>query len=179
MGTSCAQSMRFKPLRRAAFGGDKRGSAYLVRRLQILEPKRSQCPPVASICQGCSASRLFDDPICPREKFRRECQSDLLRCLQVDHKLKFRCLLHWQISRFGTFQYLVHVNSHAPIEVSVVRPVGHQAALIDKLLLWVNSRQPVFAGKLDDSLSLGEKGASGGRHYPAHLLFLCGLKSAL
>src|SRR4029434_8859831 len=37
----------------AAFGGDKRGSAYLVRRLQFLNRKCAQCPPVASICQGC------------------------------------------------------------------------------------------------------------------------------
>ena len=115
----------------------------------------------------------------PREQFRRECQSDLLRRLQVDDELKLRRLLHRQISRFGAFQDLVHVNSRAPIEVIVVRPVGHEAALIDKLLLEVNSRQPVFAGKLDDPLSFGEKGASGGRHNRAHLLLLCGLKGAL
>ena len=60
------------------------------------------------------------------------------------------------------FKNLVHVNSRAPIEVIVVRPVGHETALIDKLLLEVNSRQPVFAGKLDDPLSFGEKAASGG-----------------
>src|SRR4030095_1956072 len=93
----------------------------------------------------------------PREKFRRECQTDLFRCLQVDHKLKLRRLLHRQISRFCTFQDLVHVNSRAPIEVTVVRPVGHETPLIDKLLLWVNSRQPVFTGKLYDPLSFGEK----------------------
>ena len=79
---------------------------------------------------------------------------------KVDDELKLRCLLHRQISRFGTFQDLVHVNSRAPIEVIVVRPVGHETALIDKLLLEVNSRQPVFAGKLDDPLSFGEKAAS-------------------
>ena len=38
-------------------------------------------------------------------------QTDLFRRLQVDHKLKLRWLLHRQISRFGTFQDLVHVNS--------------------------------------------------------------------
>ena len=37
----------------AALGGDKRWSAYLVKRLQCSNRKRSQCPPVASICQGC------------------------------------------------------------------------------------------------------------------------------
>ena len=46
----------------------------------------------------------------------------------------------------SAFQNLVHVNSRAPIEVIVIRPVEHETALIDKLLLEVNSRQPVFAG---------------------------------
>src|SRR5207342_1070960 len=96
-------------------------------------------------------------PIRPREKFRRECQANLLRCLQVDHKLKPRRLLHWQVSRFGTFQNLVHVTSGVPIEVSGVRPIGHETAPIDKLVFWVNSRQPVFDGKLDDQFSFGEK----------------------
>ena len=40
-----------------------------------------------------------------------------------------------KISRLGAFQDLVHVNSRAPIEVSEVRPIGHETALIDKLLL--------------------------------------------
>src|SRR5262245_21436303 len=99
--------------------------------------------------------------------------------LKFDHKLELRRLLHRQISRFGTFQNLVHVNSRAPIEFSVVRPVGHEAALINKLLLEVDSRQPVFAGKLNDPLSLGEKAASGNRHNRADLLLLSGLKGAL
>src|SRR4030095_6917129 len=115
----------------------------------------------------------------PREKFRRECQTNLFRCLQVDHKLELRCLLHRQISRFGAFQDLVHINSRAPIEVIIVRPVGHQAAFIDKPRLEVNCRQAVFDGKLDDPLSFGEKGACGGRHNRLDLLLLCGLKGAL
>jgi hypothetical protein len=41
-------------------------------------------------------------------------------------------------------------------QVSGVHPVGHEAALVNKFLLWVDSRQPVFAGKLDDPLSFGE-----------------------
>src|SRR5262249_37415680 len=76
----------------------------------------------------------LDHFIRPREKFWRECQTDLLRCFQVDHELKLRCLLHRQISRFGTFQDLVDVNSRASISVSEVPPVGHETALIGKLL---------------------------------------------
>src|SRR5206468_13101861 len=55
-------------------------------------------------------------------------------------------------------------------------PVEHETALIDIFLLWVNSRQAVFASKLDDALSFGEIGASGGRHNRAHLLLRCGVK---
>jgi hypothetical protein len=39
--------------------------------------------------------------------------------------------------------------------------------------------KPVFAGKLDDELSFGEKAATGDRHDRTHLLLLCGLKGAL
>src|SRR5205823_12399705 len=69
----------------------------------------------------------------------RNRQPDLSRRLQVDHKLKLRRLLHRQISRLGAFQDLVHVNSRALMEVSVVLTVGHEAALIDKFLLKINS----------------------------------------
>src|SRR4029434_2854749 len=102
---------------------------------------------------------LFDDFIRSRKKFGGECQSDLFRCLQVDHKLKLRRLLHRQISRFGTFQNLVHVNSRAPKEVIDVSPIGHEPTLIDKLLLEVNTWQPMFDCKLDNALPLGEKSA--------------------
>src|SRR4029450_5221492 len=37
------------------------------------------------------------------------------------------------ISRFSAFQDLVHVNSRAPIQVIVVYPIGHEAALINNL----------------------------------------------
>src|SRR6266508_1406724 len=97
------------------------------------------------------------DPIRPLEHADRNCQTNLFCRLKVDHELKLRCLLYRQISRFGTFQDLVHVNRRAPIEVIEVRPIGHEAALIDKLLLKVNSRQAVFDGKLDDPLSFGEQ----------------------
>src|SRR4029434_46409 len=63
------------------------------------------------------------------------------------------------------FKILSTYHSRAPIEIIEVHPIGHEAALIDKLLRKVNSRQPVFAGKLDDPLSFREKGASGTRHY--------------
>src|SRR5438093_9096362 len=84
--------------------------------------------------------KLLDYLIRPREQVDRNCQTNLFCRLEVNHEFKLRCLLHRQISRFGAFQDLVYVTSRAPIEVIVVRPVGHETALINKLLLEVNSR---------------------------------------
>src|SRR5262245_54274914 len=78
---------------------------------------------------------FLDYFIRPREKFRRERQTDLLRCLQIDDEFELCRLLHRQVGRFGTFQNLVHVNSGTAIEVIEVSPIGHETALIDKLLL--------------------------------------------
>src|SRR5215510_3136561 len=60
---------------------------------------------------------LFNHLIRPLEHADWNCQTDLFCRLETDHKLELRRLLHRQISRFGTFQYLVHVNSRAPIQV--------------------------------------------------------------
>ena len=64
-------------------------------------------------------------------------------------------------------------------KVLVVRPIGHQTALIDKLLLEVDPWKPIFAGKFDDPLSFGEKAGGAGRHNRAYLLLLCRFKGAL
>src|SRR3989441_3289459 len=108
--------------------------------------------------------RLLDHLVSALKHADWNCQSNLFCRFKVNDEFKLRCLLHRQISRFGTFQDLVHVNSRALIEVNEVCSIEHKAALIDKLLLEVNSRQAVFAGKLDDSLSFGEKNATRGRH---------------
>src|SRR5690242_8015870 len=122
---------------------------------------------------------LSDHFIGPLEHASRNSQVDLFRSFEINDEFKLRCLLYGQISWLGTSQNLVHVNSRAPIEVVEVYPVGHEPALIDKLLLKVNSGQPVFTGQLDDSLSLGEKGASALRHNRVDMLLLCGLKGVL
>jgi hypothetical protein len=96
-----------------------------------IQLKENQVNPRVAACFFSS----LDHFIRSREKLRRKCQSDLFRCLQVDHKLKLRCLLHRRISRFGTFQDLVHINSRAPVEVLVVRPIGHETAGFHILLL--------------------------------------------
>src|SRR5262249_27563344 len=124
-------------------------------------------------------SLSFDHLIRPLKHADWNCQTDLFRRFEINDEFKLRWLLHRQISRLGAFQNLVHIDSRASIEVNVVHPVGHKAALINKLSLEINGSQPVFAGKLDDPPSFGEKSAAGGRQNRHDLLLLCGLKGAL
>jgi hypothetical protein len=53
---------------------------------------------------------LLDDFIRPLEHAVRNCQTNLFCRFKVYDEFKLRCLLHRQISRFGTFQNLVHVK---------------------------------------------------------------------
>src|SRR4030095_8848303 len=78
--------------------------------------------------------RSSNHPIRSRQHIRRNREVYLLSCFQVDDELEFLRLLDWEVGGFSTFQNLVHVNSRAPIEVSEVRPIRHEAALIDILL---------------------------------------------
>ena len=71
-------------------------------------------------------SLSLNDFIGPLEHTDWNCQTDLFRCLEVDDELKLRCLLHWQVSRFGAFQDLVNVVGGLAEQVIVVRPVGHE-----------------------------------------------------
>ena len=61
---------------------------------------------------------LFDHLIRPLQHAAWNCQTDLLCSFEVDYKFKLRRLLHRQISRFGTFQNLVHVDGGAPVAVT-------------------------------------------------------------
>src|SRR4030095_5572028 len=60
----------------------------------------------------------------------------------------FGCSTGMSAGWLCSLQNLVHKSDRAPVEVIEVRPVGHEAALIDKLLLEINTRQAVFVGKL-------------------------------
>jgi hypothetical protein len=122
----------------------------IVFSILLLNPKSKTCGEQRRTVKNLNSP---DDLIRSRQHIRRNRQSDLFGCLEVDDQLKLRRLLHRQISRLGTLQDFVHVNTRAPKLVSGVRPVEHEAAEIDILLVRVNGRQPVFAGKLDDPLS--------------------------
>src|SRR4030095_11144987 len=59
----------------------------------------------------------LDHFIRPLQHAAWHCETNFVCRLEVDDEFKLRRLLHRQITRFGTFQYLVHVCSRAPIEV--------------------------------------------------------------
>ena len=92
--------------------------------------------------------------ICPLQHAGGNCQTNLFCRLKVNDEFKLRRLLHRQISRFGTFQDLVHVNSRTTIEITEVRPIGHETAVIDIFLSVINGGQPVFADKLDNARAI-------------------------
>src|SRR6266542_376125 len=70
-----------------------------------------------------TSSSLPNDFIRPHQHIRRNRQTDLLGCFQVDHELKLRWLLHGKIGGLGAFEDLVHVSSRAAILVGIVRPI--------------------------------------------------------
>ena len=104
--------------------------------------------------------------------------TDLFCRGKANDEFKPHRLLDRNVSRFRSLKNLVYVVGGLAEQIIEVRSVGHEAALINKFLLEVNSRQPVFRGKLDDPLSFGEKGAIGGRYNRLDLLLLRGLKGA-
>jgi hypothetical protein len=63
-----------------------------------------------------------DNLICPFEYSDWDRQTKLFCCFEVNDEFKLRCLLHRQISRFGAFQDLVHVNSRAPEDILAIQP---------------------------------------------------------
>src|SRR3990170_8241577 len=70
--------------------------------------------------------RLHQRPLWDRE-------TDLIRCLQVDHKLKLHRLLDGQVLRLGPFQNLIHVDSGAAEHVSIIRSIEAKTAGLHEL----------------------------------------------
>src|SRR5262245_64733633 len=79
-----------------------------------------------------SKTRLLNHFIRPSQHIRRDREVDLLGSFQIDHQLKLRGLLHWQIGRLGSLQNPVHEICDAPVAVRDVRPIGHEPAYIYK-----------------------------------------------
>src|SRR6266571_7127509 len=101
-----------------------------------------------------SSTPSFDDSIRPIQNRLRNRQADLLGCFQVDHQLKLRWLLDWQVSRLCTFEDLVHIRSGTPVHVGRVSAIVHEAADFAKFRLWVNRWEPALYREFCDLCSL-------------------------
>src|SRR5207247_9675913 len=77
-------------------------------------------------------------------------QAERLGGLEVDDELELAGLLHWQIRRLGTFQYFVHITGSTPIQVRIVRSVGHLATGRSMLSEPIHSRQTAFVCEVCD-----------------------------
>ena len=102
------------------------------------------CGIVSPICFAILGTiSIPDHLIRPLKDSVWNCQPYLFGRLEVNDEFKLRCLLYGRSAGLAPFKILFHVNHRAPIEVDIVHPVRHQAALIDELPLEVNSRQQV------------------------------------
>jgi len=68
--------------------------------------------------------RLLNHLVGPVQQRLRNRHADLLGRLEIDNQLELRRLLHWQCSWISSLQDFVHVISHAPVTIGVVRRVG-------------------------------------------------------
>jgi hypothetical protein len=65
--------------------------------------------------------RILDHLVHPREHVRRDRETDLLRCFQVDHELKPRWLLNGKIGGLGAFQNTI-INPRPDVKEVPVFP---------------------------------------------------------
>src|SRR5215475_2452582 len=72
-------------------------------------------------------------PICSRQDVGRDCETDLLGCLQIDHKFELRWLFDRQIRGLAAFEDLIHVCGGTAVTVSRVRPIRHESTCIYEL----------------------------------------------
>ena len=77
-------------------------------------------------------ARLTNDFIRSGQHVGRNCQTDLLGCLEIDDELEFLWLLYGQVNRLGAFQDLVHVRRGTLKRVGQVS-IRHKAAVIHKI----------------------------------------------
>src|SRR4030095_8048608 len=108
--------------------------------------------------------KLLEHFISPCQHVRRNRQADLLRGLEIYHQLELHRSLHRQVSGLSAFENLVHVNDDAPILLTKVWPIGHEAACVHIIAIWINRWQPALCRKIRDPASVA--GKHGGRqHY--------------
>jgi hypothetical protein len=77
--------------------------------------------------------------------------------LQIDDKLEFGGLLDWQLRRLGAFENPVAIGGGRPVDLAVVRSIGHQATGIDEFPVSCHRYQVSFRRKLDKLLKIDDE----------------------
>src|SRR5262247_1019211 len=88
--------------------------------------------------------KSFNDLVRPHQHLRRNAYANLFSCPEINHELKLRRLLEWNVGRLGAFQDLIDKVSDASEHVPIARSVAHQSAGLDKFARCVNRGQPVL-----------------------------------
>src|SRR5262245_794540 len=110
----------------------------LVCKAQTAEHKpRTQKGTCFEVCQSKienlkSKMASSDHLIRPQQHIRRNRDTDLLRCLEIDYQLELHWLLHREISGFPPFENLVNVYSGVTPHVWNTRAVRHKTTVSHK-----------------------------------------------
>ena len=83
--------------------------------------------------------------------------SKALAAFKVNDQFEPCWLLYGQVSRLGTFKDLIYVVCCAPVQVGVVRPVGHKTASLYILPSMVYRRQPALCRDRNYSCSVQQQ----------------------
>src|SRR5262249_24981988 len=73
----------------------------------------------------------------------RNREAEGLGGLQVNHQLEPCRLLDREVGSLGALENLVHVDGRAAEYVETAAPIGHEAAGVHVLSLWVHGWQPI------------------------------------
>ena len=90
----------------------------------------------------------------PRQYVGRNRQADLLGGFQIDHQLEFCWLLYGEVTRLGTLQNFVHINSGTPVQVGNAHAVADEPSGVDKFSPAVQRRQSALYCEVGNLFSL-------------------------
>src|SRR6202022_1425222 len=102
----------------------------------------------------------FDQPIRAHEQRLRHVEPKCLCRLEVDHKLEFRGMLDWRITRLGASENLINKGRLATENVIIARHIRHQPTGHGTFVVGKDGRKPVLHQKLGKKRSPWAKNGS-------------------
>ena len=99
------------------------------------------------------SGHLLDYGVGTSQQAIRRIYAECFGDLEIDNKLKFRCILNRQISWLLAFLNPVHIRGGLLMEIDVVDSVKCQPATHDPIVEGIDGGQFVFCGKGDDQIA--------------------------